>query len=663
MHIDDWNDEFLSRFSPEEYLQNLKRAKIQNAMLYLQSHVGLCYYPTKTAKMHNALKGREDMMKQLADMCRKSGIAVTGYYSLIYNNWAHDAHPEWRMITEDGKSEKEMGGAADFEFAKAENFRYGLCCPNNMQYRAFVLEQIKEIAEYFTLDGMFFDMLFWQHPCYCEACRKRWEKEVGGEIPRTKDQSDPMWILHMKKLRDWLGEFANWVTSETKKLMPGVSVEHNCAGAVQPGAKNATAEEVNDACDYAGGDLYGDKYNQSFTCKFYRNLTKNQPFEYMFSRCYPALSMHTTRKSRDVMRSSVFLTAAHHGATLVIDAIDPVGTMDERLYEILGGIFDEEIPYEKYYEGDMLEDVGIYYTFKSKFNMHGEPYVNHNACVNVSKTMIYNNISHGITGGYHDIKKYKAVIAPCLTEEDDYDVSRLLDYVRAGGQLYFSGADNKMLLKEIFGAEVLERTEENVLYVAPKKEYENVFGYFNEKYPMHFCGTAPIVRGISEEDVIAHITLPYTMPSENRFASIHSNPPGKKTNIPAIATAKYGKGRVIWSALCIEHVEFSDYREIFLRLLEQCFDMDLTVRSDAARDVELTTFYGKDSITVNAVLLNDENTARRAEGFEISIKSDKAPKSVCLLPDGESVDFQYDNKTVKFKARGLDMFDMYRVNI
>ena len=61
----------------------------------------------------------------------------------------------------------------------------------------------------------------------------------------------------------------------------------------------------------------------------------------MFSTCEPGLHYHTALKSKDTMRSSMFLTAAHHGATLMIDAIDPVGTMDERVYEQIGEVFAE----------------------------------------------------------------------------------------------------------------------------------------------------------------------------------------------------------------------------------------------------------------------------------------------------------------------------------
>lgn len=59
MHIDDWHDGFLSEFSPEVYVENLKTAHVTNAMIYLQSHAGLCYYSTKVGVMHRAYRGKE----------------------------------------------------------------------------------------------------------------------------------------------------------------------------------------------------------------------------------------------------------------------------------------------------------------------------------------------------------------------------------------------------------------------------------------------------------------------------------------------------------------------------------------------------------------------------------------------------------------------------
>ena len=76
MHIEDWSSEFLSEFSAEEYIKNLKKAQINYAMIYFQSHVGLCYFPTEKGTMHSAFEKDPYMMKKLVDECHKSGIRV-----------------------------------------------------------------------------------------------------------------------------------------------------------------------------------------------------------------------------------------------------------------------------------------------------------------------------------------------------------------------------------------------------------------------------------------------------------------------------------------------------------------------------------------------------------------------------------------------------------
>ena len=663
MHIHEWDDSFLSKFSPEEYVENLKKAKIQNAMIYFQSHIGLCYYPTKTGKIHNAFVGREDAMHRLVELCHEAGISVTGYYSLIYNTWAHDEYPQWRLVGENGKSRRESTTiAVEMEFSDdSKAARYGLCCPNNPQYKEFVVSQIKEMADYFSVEGMFYDMLFWSHFCYCDHCKKRWAEEVGGEIPTVEDWQDKRWLMHMQKRREWMGEFAHWVTDLTRELMPGVSVEHNLACSALPNGKSCNAEEVITACDYAGGDLYRDPYSQSFACKFYRAVSKNQPFEYMFSRCSPNLAAHTQIKSRDVMRSSVFLTAANHGATLVIDAIDPVGTMDSRVYGQIGEVFDELIPYEKYMSGNPLEDIGLYYTLKGKFNPRNELYTNYTGIETLTENLIANNIMFGVTGGFGELDKYKAIVAPALTCEDEYDNKRIADYVKNGGLLYFSGGDNSGLIKEFFGADVTGQTIEKVVYISPLDKYQQCFDYFDGEHPINFDGTAPIVEGINPDSVIAKITLPYTNQSTTEFVSIHSNPPGIKTDIPAMAMTKYGNGVVLWSAVSIESIKLYDHKRIFLNLLRSALGFVSTVVSDAPKDVEITAFEAQDHLLINTVLLNDDYKARKVEDFYISIKSEKQPKTVTILPNCEELSFTYENGAITFESKDLDVFKMYKI--
>ena len=128
MHIEDWDEQFFSQFSPEKYVQDLITAKVQNPMIYLQSHVGLCYYPTASGQMHKALIGREDLMKRTVDLCREKGMPVVGYYSLIFNTREHDAHPDWRMHKKDGMSQREnpQPQCQAMDFSTAHSYRYCL---------------------------------------------------------------------------------------------------------------------------------------------------------------------------------------------------------------------------------------------------------------------------------------------------------------------------------------------------------------------------------------------------------------------------------------------------------------------------------------------------------------------------------------------------------
>ena len=81
-------------------------------------------------------------MKRLFDLCHDDGMAVVAYYSIIYNNWAYHEHPEWQMRDLEGRGSRATGK------------RYGLCCPNNMEYRDFIRTQMAEFCDYFDFEGI-----------------------------------------------------------------------------------------------------------------------------------------------------------------------------------------------------------------------------------------------------------------------------------------------------------------------------------------------------------------------------------------------------------------------------------------------------------------------------------------------------------------------------
>jgi hypothetical protein len=616
--------------------------------------------------MHRALLGREDVMRQTERLCHQNGMAVTGYYSLNYNTAEHDRHPEWRMLQANGKSrrENEDGSAGDsgLAFASKQLVRYGFCCPNNLEYRNFVYRQIEEMLSYFDVEGMFFDMPFWPHTCFCESCRARWVKEENRPFISDEPQDGSAdHLLLMRKKYEWMGEWIQSVTDYVKASAPNVSVEHNFASGIAGDSNNGCDERVNQACDFSGGDLYGGILNHSLACKFYKNITKNAPFDYMFSRCKPALRSHTLTKSRDEMLTEVLLTAAHHGATMVIDAIDPIGTLDRRVYERVGDVFSKQAEYEKYFRGDMIEDIGVYYGIRSRYGSTVTGFNAKDAAIGISSALIAAHIPFGVTGSFYSLDKYEILVAPMITSEEG-DEERILDYVSRGGCLYFSGAGSELLIKSLMGAEVLDYTVEKNTYIAPTAEHEALFSGFNANYPLPFDARAPRICGIKNGKVLAYLKMPYTRPDEIRFSSIHSNPPGISTAYPAVVEGRYGKGSFVWSALPIEAVDMDEYRTVLLGLLHRMrSDMKPSFVTCAPPDVEITLFEDDGAYYVNVIHLEERSHMPTLQPFEIGIRYTADPRGVELLPSHSSIPFERRGEYVYFKTEPMHVFDMYRV--
>lgn len=668
MHIDDWDDRFLSEFSPETYFNMLKRANVQVAMIYLQSHLGYCNWQSKTAKTHKYFEGHPDDIKRLIDMCRGDGISVVGYYSLDFNQWAHDNHSEWRMLEKNGKSTRENNATE----------RAGLCCPNNKEYRSFVYSQIEEILHKFSLDGIFFDMLYWPHPCYCPSCRERYASEKSRELPVLGTCSRDEWLDFCDARAGWMSEWANAVTDYVHSIIPDISVEHNFSAATS-GFNGCCRDGIAKASEYVGGDLYGGFMEQAFVCNTYRGISKNQPFEYMTGRCTPNLRAHTVTKSEDQLTRQVMLTCSHHGAFLAIDAIDPVGTMDERFYDMLGRIYKREAEYEPYLKGEPIADVGLFYNFDSAVNLQkdsGEDGAflhfstmtripeNRTASIQAAKHLIGAHIPYSVInkGKKDEWGKYRYIIAPHINRLDSETVDALIEYVNLGGNLYFSGGDENRLFETLTGGKIEKYSGSVKPYIFPKSGFEGIMPEYNEKYPLPMDMTIPLVSGVSEEKVLAFVKLAYTARCDgSKCASFHSDPPGIATNHPAIIMTEYGKGRVIWSAGDIEFHTASDYGRILIELLKLMDSAPFSVTANVGSSVETVAFADEKAIYLSASNILEADESITLPRFEVGVKTEKRVRCVRHLPDGREIPFSEKNGTVNFEVENLRIMEMYKI--
>jgi len=256
------------------------------------------------------------------------------------------------------------------------------------------------------------------------------------------------------------------------------------------------------------------------------------------------------------------------------------------------------------------------------------------------------------------------VFAPYIAGISDQNRADLVKYVEDGGVLYISGAEDTKLLQMLLGAERKGYTEESAVYMAPTAEGQKYFGEFNPAFPFPTEQSLPILE-MQDVTILATMTMPYTKPTERRFASIHSNPPGIPTDIPALVEKKLGKGTVIWSAAPVENDPRRSHKKLILALLEgHIYRTSLTVRTTAPRQVELVTFKDGNTTLVSAVDLLCTDELLTVNPFVVEIRCDK-PAHVVRLGSRDGVDteipFTYADGYVRFTVENLVMFDMYRI--
>jgi hypothetical protein len=673
MHLSAWDETFLSEFDAHNYVEMLKLAHAQSAVVTAHSCVGYFSYPTKVGEIHPCLKGR-NLFGEVLDLCHQNDIKVVAICVLIFDRWAYDHHPEWRIVVEDGHEVRNHLG-----FGLVKNPRHGLCCPNAPGYRAYIQAMAAEIPTKFDVDGIRFDMTLWPAVCYCQHCQKRYADEVGGELPRIVNWKDPEWIRFQHKREEWLLDFAEIATVAARKAREGISVEHQSSTYLFDWSVGVT-HHLAKYSDFLQGDFYGDALQGSVVRKLLYNLTENLPYGFETSFC-ERIEDHTNFKSRELLSVKAHAAIASGGAMIYIDALDPLGTLNRATYERVRDIFEEIQPYEGYLGGEFCQDVGVYLSTISKFNPDdngkhaNDPHLSSEsphlkAFWAICQTLISNHIPFGVITqkDLPRLSQHRLILLPDVLLMEEFEAEAFRTYVSNGGNLYASkytsvtkadgSQGNDFLLADLFGVSLRGETHEDYTYVQPVTDHENLFPGYSQKYPYGLSSTQMMVAPAAGTEILAKIVLPYTNPQDSdQFVLIHSNPPGVETEYPALTFSHFGKGKVIYAAGTLE----TAVNQNFLKKIIDLFDLSFSFKAQAPGCVEVTLFHQSDQRRYLVNLLNFQKDLPNipVTGIKVWIKlMDKKPVRVIALPQEQPLPFVVEGDYVQVKIPQVETLYM-----
>ncbi|MDR1105490.1 MAG: alpha-L-fucosidase [Treponema sp.] len=663
MHINAWAPEFMTKFDPKAYVDCMMSANVSCCMVYANSHAGYAYWPAPDGNQHPGIAGR-DVFGEITELCHKNNIDVIAYYTLVYDNWAYSRDPAWRVVRADGISDGECGDRTG---------RYGHACPNSEGYREFTKKQVTDLVTKYDFESIFFDMTFWSHVCYCDNCKRRYEKETGGIMPRIINWQDPVWNAFQAKREEWLNEFAFYCTNLVKSAKPGVTVNHQYSLITQNWVRGVT-EDHTDPCDYVGGDFYAGPTEQGLVCKLFNSLAGS--FEFHTSRCLD-LRDHTTSKTAEHLKLQSCIALAHNGAFLFIDAVDPEGTMDPDFYRQMGVILNEFREYEPYLGGTIVADAAILFDMWSKFDPRDSgksvldptaaarmPHLD--AVVSAARALKEKHIPYTVIGR-RNLKnaagRYRLIVLPDILRLSDEAAGDIRAFVESGGRVYASGRTGLSNLADVFGIEPLGETEQQFTYMAPAGEGRRYFAGSSSRYPLAIHGAQQIVKAMPGARVLAFLVLPWTKSTSSaHFASIHSDPPGPVTDNPAMICNSFGKGKVIWAAGPIEAHNQGAQDRVFTACADDLLDHACSVVFEAPPSVEAVCFAQEDGIIVSVLTTQTTLPPVTAHGLRMTVDlKGRSCEKIVLLPKQTGIRYTESDGRVCFDLPPLELFHMFKV--
>jgi len=122
MHVRDWDAAFLSRYDPAAMAEQWHARKPHRCDALLQIARGVVLLADK--RREDGWRYRRMLRGWRIGELPSRKLAACAYHSIAFDNWAVEAHLNWRQRTVAG---------SDFNGVS----RYGTCCMNQPEYRAY----------------------------------------------------------------------------------------------------------------------------------------------------------------------------------------------------------------------------------------------------------------------------------------------------------------------------------------------------------------------------------------------------------------------------------------------------------------------------------------------------------------------------------------------
>lgn len=421
---------YAARFDGAEIVRKCVAAGSEYLVMWVRDG-DYAYYNSKILPKAPGL-GPRDPLQEAIDEARKHSLPVIAYCVVQQGGHFLKQHPEWEMLSSDGKP------IGRFSF--------------NSGYLDAMKEILSEQLAY-GIDGFHIDMLDQgfgpPYGCWSEDSRAAFLRQFGHAMPEMLD--GPSWDTAWDEILEFRYKSSQRFEQELVKHVrgqnPSITVDFNYHGN-PPFSWEVGQRPVQHAGngDFVTGEtgVWGfSALGVGLNAEFYKASTPGLPVQVAIQRGVRMYHDQTTRPTADMLWE--LMTLLSHGALVtMVDKTTFDGSLDPMAYRRFGEIFNEAKRKREHFGHRPIYDVGLYYSSRSRDWLgKEEPGEWMQSFYGAHKAMRYEQLQCGIlldeNANLEYMQQFPTVILCNAGILSDAEIHLLTSYVENGGGLIVTG--------------------------------------------------------------------------------------------------------------------------------------------------------------------------------------------------------------------------------
>jgi hypothetical protein len=592
--------------------------------------------------MHPSLKF--DLLGAMIEALHKKGIRCPVYTTVVWDEVAAAAHPEWLQLDEQGR----QVGRGPYENG-GTGWKW-LCLNNG--YPDYLTAQVDEILTY-NPDGLWFDIVMYHDTgCSCGNCIASMKKK-GYNPEKAEDR-----IKHSVEIAR---SFMERMSDHVRRAKPDVSVIYNCRQRIDERPWYSFRRELPYITQIDIESLPSGPWGYNHFPIFSRyNRMFGIDTVGMNGRFHKSWADFGGMKNKAALEYECFTMLSQGAHVNVGDQLHPRGKLDQGVYALIGDVFrqiEQKEPWCR--DAKTVVEIGLMCVNDPPVGEGQNPKIT--ILEAAAQTLLEQGAQFNIIDWEEPLEKYRLVVFPDIVFFDDERAKKVRSYLDQGGKILLTGRSGLTPDGSRFAIDMDFTARGESPYTVTYMRVGEKLGRDLLKTDYVSYDRGMNVLAGSSCEVLAHVVEPYFERTWEHFMSHQQTPPDKLSPYAAALQS----GNVIYFADPL----FSSYKKhgnrVYKQLIAGAISLLLSrrlVESDLPSTARVSVC---DQESRRVVHILHYPVERRSQidiiedviplyNKHLEVKSDFVPSKVYLAPSMETVEYTYSDGTVNALVREIN---------